>query len=395
MAWSWWDDFDKMMCGKWISEEFEINESYVRIFLHIEQPETEVTVKLSFGNDSFENTAFYVEYSDNMLYFFHNDKSHRAEYILTIENDDLIKCKFSVKNCWGYKGKFEKDIDFTRLEKLSEEEYKKYSASNRIRTRNENKIELLKEYAEYGDIETDVKFIYKFDERENILDVIEKYNLDELVKDKSDVETAITLMNWFCKRYRHGNPPGGLSNTRTLQGIMEFADKNKGRTNCRGLAIALTQLIRGFNIKAFHITCMPYEEPFDDCHVVVCVYCESLKKFIMLDPSANLYLKNKDGEIISVEELRDILINDEELFANEGCTNWGNDGQMTMFDEYRNYMAKNLIRIDRYNVNGYGTDGGDGCVILIPRKYMENEAKIFDESTQKNFITSRKSFWQI
>ena len=176
---------------------------------------------------------------------------------------------------------------------------------------------------------------------------------------------------------------------------MEFADKNKGRTNCRGLSLALAQFIRAYNIKAFHVTCMPYEEPFNDCHVVVCVYCESMGKYIMLDPSANLYLKNKVGEIIGVEELRDILIADEELFPNEEATNWGNEGRMTHLSNYRNYMAKNLIRIERYTVSGYGVDWNKGRVVLISKQYMENEGKNFSKSKRKNFITSREFFWQV
>ncbi len=52
---------------------------------------------------------------------------------------------------------------------------------------------------------------------------------------------------------------------------MQFADENEGITNCRGLSLILAQLIRAYNIKAFHITCMPYEEPFSDCHVIVSV----------------------------------------------------------------------------------------------------------------------------
>ena len=396
MAWSWWEGFDRMMCGKWISEQFEINGNYVRIFLHIEQKENEeVTVKFDIDSDAFNNTAVYVEYSDNSLYFFHNDREHRAKYIMTMENDNFIKCEFSVKNCWGYKGKFEKNLNFTRLEALTEEEYKKYAMSNKVRAKTAARIEILKEYADYGDIKSDVKFGFEFDERENMLDIIEKYNLDELTKGKNDVETAITLMHWFCGHYRHGDI--GLARTSTPQAIMKFADEHGGKTNCRGLAIALAQLIRAYNIKAFHITCLPYEEPCGDCHVIVCVYCKSLNKYIMLDPSANLYLKNKNGEMIGVEELRDILIGGEELIQNENSTNWGNDEKMDNLNEYRDYMAKNLIRIERYNISGYGIDfiNKDGRTILIPKKYMENEAKNFDESIQKDFVTSREYFWQI
>jgi len=256
-------------------------------------------------------------------------------------------------------------------------------------------IDILKEYAEYGDVQSDVKFAFTFDERENMCDIIVKHSLDDLVKDKSDVETAITIMYWLCGRYRHGNPPRGLASTRTPQGLMEFADNNNGRTNCRGLTLILAQLIRAYHIKAFHVTCLPYEEPFSDCHVVVCVYCESLSKCIMLDPSANLYLKNKNGEIINVEEFRDILIADEELIPNQEHTDWGNEGSMPNLDDYRDYMAKNLIRISRHKVNCYGHDSDDGRVVLIPKKYMENEAKNFNAEAQENFTMSRECFWKV
>jgi len=263
-----------------------------------------------------------------------------------------------------------------------------------IEPQNAKKIDILKEYAEYGDSKSNVKFEFKFDERENMLDIIEANKLDDLVRGKKDVEIALTLMHWFCARYRHGNPTG-WPKTVAPQDLMEFADKNNGVMNCRCLSILLAQLIRAYNIKAFHITCLPYEEPFDDCHVIVCVYCESLGKHIMLDPSCNLYLKNKHGEIIGADEFRDILIADGGLFPNTENTNWGNNESMPSLDEYRDYMAKNLIRIERSNLNSYSNDKDGGCVILIPEKYMRSEAKKFDEDTQKNFITSKKDFWQV
>ena len=112
-------------------------------------------------------------------------------------------------------------------------------------------------------------------------------------------------------------------------------------------------------------------------------------------PSANLYLKNKSGEIIGVEELRDILIADGELIFNREATNWGHDVSMADscgFNGYREYMAKNLIRIRRYKINGYGIDGNG--VVLVPEKYMRNEVRNFDENYQKDCVTSREYFWR-
>ena len=389
MAWQWWEGFDKRFCGKWMSEQFEINGYKMRLFFDVRFENEAVEVFIGHKLANFDMKPLYVEYSDDALYFFHNERIYRWEYLLSLENDDLIECKFSGKRGF-YMDVFEQSP--LKCTRLSEEDEKRYK--HQVVPKDIAKIGILREYAEYGDIKADIKFEYKFDERENILDIIEKYKLDELVKGKSDIETAIALMHRFCEHYKHGNPPGGLAGTRTVQALMEFADKNEGRTNCRGLAIALSQIIRAYNIKAFHITCQPYEEPFGDCHVVVCCYCESLNKYIMLDPSTNLYLKNSAGTIIGVEELRDILIAGGELIPNEEATNWGKE-RMTDLSNYRDYMAKNLIRIDRSFLSCYGNDRDGGNIILIPEKYMQNEAKTFSDEMQKKFITSRECFWQV
>ncbi|MCL2517336.1 MAG: hypothetical protein FWF15_02115 [Oscillospiraceae bacterium] len=384
MAWTWWVDFDKRFIGQWKREDG------ARVLSIRQNSESgEVEVKISWLPDGGHNfPALYTECDKNSLCFFHNDRFNRAEYILTLTHDDFIKCEFTQV------GLTEEPI-IRNYERIAHIPYDLDPPKPTVALKDAPKIDILKEYAEYGDIKSDLKFEFKFDERENMLDILGKYNLDELVKDKSDVDTAIALMHWFCARYRHGNPDGGgLAKERTPQALMDYADQHEGRTNCRGLAITLAQLIRAYNIKTFHVTCMPYEQPFDDCHVVVSVYCESLGKWIMLDPSANLYLKNKAGEIIGVEEFRDILLADGELFANPESTNWGNEGSMTNLDGYRDYMAKNLMRIERYGISSYGKDWQGGKVVLIPQKYYDNEAKNFDEAQQKNFITSREYFWQ-
>ncbi|MCL2362498.1 MAG: hypothetical protein FWC73_11900 [Defluviitaleaceae bacterium] len=261
-----------------------------------------------------------------------------------------------------------------------------------IAPKDASKIEILREFAEYGSITSDMKFEFTFDERENMLDIIEAHNLDALVKGKNDVETAIALMNWLCQNYKHGNPPGWIyeGGKPTPQAIMEAADKWESRTNCRGLSLILAQLIRAFGIKAFHITCMPYEEPFDDCHVVVCAYCESIGKTIILDPTYNLYIRNKSGETIGVEEFRDILIAGDEIKFNDDYFS-----HLCSLENYRDYMAKNLIRIRRYEKNNYGADSDDGFVILVPEKYKENEGKLLGIDEQAAFVTSRDYFWQI
>jgi len=381
MPWLWWGEFDKRYCGKWVSEEFLINKSRQRIFLKIEfQEKSGAKVFVSFRRVHFAGEVFYAESSCGALYFFHNDMEHRAEYTLKLENANSIKCDFSIKNCFGLTEPFKKAIKFIRL---SEEEEKMYRYA--VEPKDKSRLEVLREYAAYGEKRVDIKFAYSFDERKNMLDIIEKYGLDALVRGMSEVEAAAALMNWQYSRYKHGDI--GLSKERTPQALMRFADANGGRTNCRGLALILAQLIRAYGMKAFHVTCMPYEEPFNDCHVVVSAFCGG--RWIMLDPSANLYLRNKGGEIVGAPEFRDILIEGGALAASGGSLGPWNGS----LGKYRDYMAKNMIRFKRGTSEAYGRDEGEGSVVLLPEKYMAEEAGKFDENTRKRFIISREDFW--
>ena len=104
-----------------------------------------------------------------------------------------------------------------------------------------------------------------------------------------------------------------------------------------------------------------------------------------------------DGEIIGIDDFREILIAGETVTPNEDFTCWGKDeGRETFITgSYRDYMAKNLIRIDRNISHSYGNDSSNESVILIPKKYMENEAQNFSEWWQQKFITSKEEFWQV
>jgi len=260
------------------------------------------------------------------------------------------------------------------------------------------RIDILREYAAYGDIRFEGKFAYAWNERENMLDIIEPYNLDELVAGKNDMDVAITLMDWLHRHYKHGNPPGGLPDERTPQALMAAADRFDGRTNCRGLSLILAQLLRAYSIKAYHATCYPYEEPFDDCHVVVQAYSEHLGKWIMLDPTGNLYLKNAVGQIVCIDEFREILIAGGEIVSNHGQSNRDvTSGSEYTFKDYCDYMAKNLIRIVRGANHGYGIDyrtSGGTFITLMPEKYMNNEAQNLESEQNEIFITSKESFWR-
>jgi hypothetical protein len=383
------NSFDPRLAGKWVSHDFKPH-AVIPIFLHIHyDPEKGVAVQAAYKHAHQWFGMVYTEYSYDALYFFHNDRRHRTECLLSAEADGRLRCEYTMKNCFGYDGTYANTLYFSPL---TVEEEKKYRHA--VAPKDAPKIDILREYATYGDITAEINITYAFNERENCMDIIEQQGLDALCEGKSDAETAIALMGWLCKHYKHGNPPNALSKERTPQALIARAAENDHRTNCRGLSIILATLIRAYGIKAFHITCMPYEHPFDDCHVVVCAFARELNKWIMFDPTSHLYLKNEQGELIGVEEYRDLLIAGAEIIPNDDrFPNWGTADRPDCFmPGYNEYMAKNLIRLHRAEKCEYGYDSDN--IALFPEKYYENERNALDTLKGRVVITKREDFWQ-
>ncbi|MPN05902.1 hypothetical protein SDC9_153156 [bioreactor metagenome] len=140
-------------------------------------------------------------------------------------------------------------------------------------------------------------------------------------------------------------------------------------------------------IKASHITCMPYENPFDDCHVVTDCFLPSGKR-IMFDPTYRLYLRDTDGEYISLQKLRKMLINNEMYYPNSEASYNGGGFDL---DYQRNYMIKNTFRFSRgiLCADGYD-DRSKRRIELIPSEYP---SKKFKEQNKKGFVFNDSEFW--
>lgn len=163
------------------------------------------------------------------------------------------------------------------------------------------------------------------------------------------------------------------------------------KTNCRGLAIMLASLLRLNGIKAQHITCMPYEEPFEDCHVVVDCLLPSGER-IMLDPTSRLYYRDKDGRYVSLPHLRELLIADEPIIENPTASYNGNGFDK---EDNRNYMIKNTFRFARCTRNEDGIDGrteNSRYMELIPRGYPTEN---FPKQRKEDFVYNDHDFWRI
>ena len=220
---------------------------------------------------------------------------------------------------------------------------------------------------------------------------LEKYGFSSYIDGKHGDEVAFACLDFMGDNFHHTSSGMPDRNNRDLKGILQWCDEHGGQTNCRGLSIMLASLLRYNGIKAQHVTCCPYEEPFMDCHVVVDCILPSGKR-VMLDPTYRGYLLDKNGEYVSLPRLRHLLIDGEELNFNADVKYTGKDSDWVVtMDYYREYMSKNSIRYLRDSINADGRDEND-CVLLYPIGYPIEEVGYSDVHV---LTTDEDAFWNL
>lgn len=142
----------------------------------------------------------------------------------------------------------------------------------------------------------------------------EKYSLDDVIRDGSDFEKALSLMQWLTdSTYYSGEQCvfHGLLSDDTLD-ILDFSYKKpfKYAINCRYKAIVLTDLLNAYGIKSYPVAMVDANN--DGNHLTVQVYLSDKKKWVLLDPSFNTYFTDDENNVLDVFELRNCFLKGKE-----------------------------------------------------------------------------------
>jgi len=204
----------------------------------------------------------------------------------------------------------------------------------------------LKKAAKYNlsDLRTVPEFTYQDSSNAHLQALRKKYKLDSIAGDAGEFNQIINLMHWIHNLVRHDGQHGNPDSKNADEFIQICSDGSRG-LNCRGLAISLNECYLAMGFKSRYITCMPKELEFDDCHVINMVYSEWLQKWVYMDPTNNAYVMDEKGTLLSIEEVRQRLIDGRTLIVNPDA-NWNNE-QIVLAEDYLHfYMAKNLYRLE-------------------------------------------------
>lgn len=348
-------DVSKTMEGKWVSYISSINGDLILNIYNDSENK-----KMLISSEKFELQGifpFSYELEEGGLKFtINSDESKRIAIDLKMDETGDLKGSFTQS------GKTQ-NVFFKKISDIPDE----YEAADPFNNKTaEERIYLLKEYSEYEKGGEKPLFTVKTGEKSKYEDIINKYDLEEKTKGLEDTALMIALLNWVCDNFNHDGS-SGLPGNPDISSLIEFHQRNGG-INCRGLSIILAEILRAYGIDARHITCMPEEEPFIDCHVVVHAYSEELNQWIMLDPSNRIILIDEEGNYIDLPTLRKSYIDESKITA---LNLTGKDMQDSELKYYLGYMAKNTFRFEMDSIFDYASDGLQNKIKynLIPKGY--------------------------
>jgi hypothetical protein len=318
----------------------------------------------------------------------------------------LLGNKASAINCFkksieaGYNNyghvQLDTDLDNIRKEKEFQELNKKLKLTG-------DYLSILKRASKYNlsDNRSLPAFSYQLSDNPNLVALRKGFNLDSIAGQGNDVLKILNLMHWVHNLVPHDGNHGNPEVKNALSMINVCKKDNRG-LNCRGLALVLNECYLAMGIKSRIVTCYPKDilkiDP--DCHVINSVYSESLKKWLWIDPTFDAYVMNEKGEILSIEEVRERLINDKALILNPDA-NWNNQSTQTKENYLENYMAKNLYMLECPATSEYDMETHrEGKIIsyikLLPLDY-DNQKPDKEESEGKITVYKTNNpnlFWE-
>jgi hypothetical protein len=254
------------------------------------------------------------------------------------------------------------------------------------------------------------KFTYQSPEHPDLVRLRKQFNLDSVAGSGNEVSKMLNMLHWVHNTVKHdGQHESGI---KTINGF-EIASVSKVKNigvSCGELATLLNDCYLSLGFKTRKIYCLPKDSlniDFDS-HVINVVYSTQFKKWLWMDPTNDAYVMNEIGELLSIEEVRNRLINNQPLILNPDA-NWNRRMSTTIDNYLYNYMAKNLYRFycplqSEFNIETTGQEKPVVYVNLVPTGYgkfkgipskMEFYNKDLKTTLIKYTTNNPATFWQL
>lgn len=192
------------------------------------------------------------------------------------------------------------------------------------------------------------EFSYQSADNHNLKEVKNYFKLDTIAGNGNEVSKIINIMLFVTNSITYDGTNWALCEFDAIDLYNYHKATGKG-INCRHKAMVLNEMYLAMGFKSRYVTCMPKDDNDPDCHVINCVYSETLQKWLWMDPSHGIYVMDENNNPLSISEVRERLKNNKPLQLNketERTKEW--------YLDY--YMAKNLYWIQCTNTSRFNTE---------------------------------------
>jgi hypothetical protein len=261
----------------------------------------------------------------------------------------------------------------------------------------------------YKDKEHIPRFTYESSNDSKLVALRKKFNLDSVAGFGNEESRLLNLLHWVHNMVRHdGTNESGIKSINANEILQTAMSKHIG-VSCGELATTLNDCYLAMGWSSRKIYCFPQDSSHvdHDSHVINAVYVSSKNKWIWVDPTNDAYVMDENGNLLSIEEVRQRLIENKPLIVNPDA-NWNHRISQTK-DNYLNYyMAKNLYRMycplnSEYDYETWGRNKKVIYINLLPANYSKKVPHKTDDYYNENLKTTFVNyytynpnlFWQI
>lgn len=221
--------------------------------------------------------------------------------------------------------------------------------------------------------ESEGKINYIFDCPE-YLELISKYNIDKIAGNGSSFKRAKKLLHYLAPRLTHCSGFDNHIECNSLK-LLEYSLNNSEQgINCLNKSKILAECCLALGIYARRVCILPFS-PYDfDSHVVVEIYDEALKKWIMLDPTLDGYFIDDNKMPLGLLEMREKFPNYDFLTFVKSYSKLNDLKNLRdKYMEVNCYICKNVFYFVIERDNKFGVSNDKYCFAPKGYKVLNND----------------------
>jgi len=324
--------------------------------------------------------------------------------LLNDKSNSIIYLKKSLEAGYNDYGHIQQDSD---LDNIREEEafLKLVQAFREIN----DYLYILKKAGKYNLQEKEElpKFTYQSALDPKLVALRKTFNLDSIAGNGNEVSKILNILHWVHNTVSHdGSTESGIKEINAYS-ILSAARTRHIGVCCGELATTLNDCYLSLGFASRKVYCSPKDSlgMDNDKHVINVVYLPSMHKWIWVDPTNDAYVMDEKQQLLSIEDVRERLINDKPLMINPDA-NWNHKSKVIKEYYLYSYMAKNLYMMkcpvnSEYDSETENSGKTITYIQLIPldyhKKSLKKEVRTNSETktTIITYLTNNPDiFWQ-